>query len=74
MTRQRDVFLLACLLVCAGGVSAAGERSPTFGLPPVPIPHDNPMSPDKIALGEKLFNDKRFSKTGEVACANLLSA
>jgi cytochrome c peroxidase len=27
------------------------------------------MTPDKIALGSTLFNDKRFSSTGEVSCA-----
>src|SRR5512136_2524850 len=43
--------------------------APPLGLPPVPIPQDNPQTPDKIALGEKLFNDKRFSSTGEVNCA-----
>ena len=40
-----------------------------LGLPPVPIPPDNPQTPAKIALGDKLFNDKRFSSTGEVSCA-----
>jgi cytochrome c peroxidase len=35
----------------------------------VPIPKDNPQTPEKIALGETLFNDKRFSSTGEVSCA-----
>jgi cytochrome c peroxidase len=28
------------------------------------------MSPEKIQLGEKIFNDKRFSSTGEVSCAS----
>jgi hypothetical protein len=28
-----------------------------LGLPEVPIPADNPMSPEKIALGNKLFHD-----------------
>jgi cytochrome c peroxidase len=40
-----------------------------LGLPPVPIPSDNPQTPEKIALGDKLFNDKRFSSTGDVSCA-----
>ena len=40
-----------------------------LGLPPVPIPADNPQTPEKIALGDKLFNDKRFSSTGDVSCA-----
>jgi len=40
-----------------------------LGLPAVPVPPDSPQTPEKIALGEKLFNDKRFSTTGEVSCA-----
>lgn len=40
-----------------------------LGLPPVPIPPDNPPSASKITLGEKLFNDTRFSSTGEVSCS-----
>lgn len=40
-----------------------------LGLPEVPIPSDNPQSPAKIALGDKLFHDKRFSIDGTVSCA-----
>jgi cytochrome c peroxidase len=40
-----------------------------LGLPPVPIPANNPQTPDKIKLGKKLFNDQRFSSTGTVSCA-----
>jgi len=39
------------------------------GLPPVPIPADNPQSVEKIRLGEKLFKDQRFSADGTVSCA-----
>jgi cytochrome c peroxidase len=42
---------------------------PPLGLPPVPIPADNLQTPEKVALGDKLFDDKRFSATGQVACA-----
>lgn len=42
---------------------------PRLGLPPVEHPKDNPTSKEKVLLGERLFNDTRFSKTGEVACA-----
>ncbi|QSA98741.1 cytochrome-c peroxidase [Methylococcus sp. EFPC2] len=55
--------LLAALLYTA----LAGAEP--LGLPPVNIPADNPQSPDKIALGKKLFEDKRFSSTGEVSCS-----
>lgn len=39
------------------------------GLPPVPVPENNPMTPEKVKLGDKLFHDTRFSATGEVSCA-----
>lgn len=42
---------------------------PPLGLPPLVIPEDNPQTPEKIALGEKLFNDTRFSSTGQISCA-----
>jgi cytochrome c peroxidase len=33
------------------------------------IPRDNPQTPEKIALGERLFFDGRLSADGTVACA-----
>lgn len=33
------------------------------------IPPDNPQTPDKIALGQKLFFDPRLSADGTVACS-----
>ena len=32
------------------------------------IPADNPMTPEKVELGKKLFFDTRLSKTGKMAC------
>lgn len=32
------------------------------------IPEDNPLTPEKIALGKKFFWDKRWSTAGNVAC------
>ena len=40
-----------------------------LGLPPLPVPADNPQSPEKIALGDRLFHDQRFSSTGKISCA-----
>lgn len=40
-----------------------------LGLPEVPIPKNNTQTAEKIALGQKLFHDKRFSSTGDVSCA-----
>ncbi len=48
--------------------SVPGENN-LLGLPPIPIPANNPQNPAKIALGDKLFHDKRFSVDGTVSCA-----
>ena len=40
-----------------------------LGLPPVPVPQDNPITPEKIALGKMLYFDKRLSKNGTISCA-----
>ena len=45
------------------------KQNHLLGLPPVPIPANNPMSDAKIALGETLYNDTRFSADGKVSCA-----
>jgi cytochrome c peroxidase len=42
---------------------------PPVGLPAVPIPDDNPMTPEKIELGKHLYFDKRLSKDGTISCA-----
>jgi cytochrome c peroxidase len=69
--RSVQWLLAAGLLLGAAGLygQSALETDP-LGLPPVPIPAHNPQTPEKIALGKKLFNDKRFSATGQVSCAN----
>jgi cytochrome c peroxidase len=53
-------------LLFGAGVSLAAEP---LGLPPVPVPADNPQTSEKIALGDKLFHDARFSIDGTVSCA-----
>ena len=64
------LFLLALVigLVHLGASDMPDVKTP-LGLPAVNYPENNPQTPEKIALGEKLFNDKRFSSTGEVSCA-----
>jgi cytochrome c peroxidase len=58
---------LVCLTLAEG--SRPTDDASLLGLPPVMIPEDNPQTPEKVALGEKLFHDKRFSSTGEISCA-----
>jgi cytochrome c peroxidase len=63
------VFVAALLAAAAASGEDPSEVSAPLGLPPIPYPPDNPQTAEKIALGEQLFNDKRFSTTGEVSCS-----
>lgn len=56
------------LLLLALSNSAASQT--IAGLPPLAIPADNPQAAEKITLGQKLFNDPRFSADGTVSCAS----
>jgi len=47
----------------------AFEVKVPLGLPPLPVPEDNPMTAEKVELGKLLYFDKRMSKDGTVACA-----
>jgi cytochrome c peroxidase len=81
---MRYLFVLTCSLAILSACSKPHHKNtepqivpihqsaqdPLLGLPPVPIPEDNPQTPEKIALGNKLFHDKRFSIDGTVSCAN----
>jgi len=62
------ILCLGLLSVAESNEARAGE-APPLGLPPVPVPADNPQTPEKIALGDKLYHDERFSSTGDVSCA-----
>ena len=44
-------------------------ETPPLGLPPVPVPADNPFTRTKIALGRKLFFDRRLSINDTLSCA-----
>jgi cytochrome c peroxidase len=63
-------LLLLVLSMTASLIHAQSADDNMLGLPPVPIPADNPQTPAKIQLGDKLFHDKRFSIDGTVSCAN----
>jgi cytochrome c peroxidase len=72
------LFPVACLLAGLGFVEGrevdwdkqALDRyeSPPLGLPPVPTPKDNPPTTEKIALGRKLFFDRRLSFNNTMSC------
>ena len=44
-------------------------QDPPLGLPPVPVPADNPLTRAKIDLGRKLFFDRRLSINDTLSCA-----
>jgi cytochrome c peroxidase len=67
--------LTATLLI----VSVVGAQGAEPTLPPLPlglqataayVPDDNPITPDKVALGKQIFWDKRWSRNGTVACVS----
>ena len=64
-------FFIATGFICFTGLMPVGEsdKSNQLGLPPVPVPENNPQTSKKIELGETLFNDVRFSTTRDVSCA-----
>ncbi|MDP9082918.1 MAG: cytochrome-c peroxidase [Pseudomonadota bacterium] len=52
----------------------SGLLSPSAGIDPtawttIYVPADNELTPDRIALGRKLYFDTRLSRDGTVACA-----
>jgi cytochrome c peroxidase len=61
--------MVLVLLSAAIFITPLWATDTPLGLPPVSIPPDNPQTPEKIALGKLLFEDKRFSADGTISCA-----
>ena len=60
------------VIVATGGEPAPLRdyiRHPPLGLPAMVIPERNPVTVEKIALGRKLFFDRRLSFNGTLSCA-----
>jgi cytochrome c peroxidase len=62
----------ALLLLAAAGPLAAEEYAWHLprGFPTPAVPPDNPMSEAKVALGERLFFERRLSVTGGYSCSS----
>ena len=43
-------------------------KAPPLGLPPIPVPQDNPVTHAKVQLGRKLFFDRRLSLNQTMSC------
>lgn len=54
----------------ANPIGAALTIPAPLGLPPVPIPADNPPTADTVALGEKLFSSTFLSVDKTLACSH----
>lgn len=63
---KNHVFYLCAISILL--ISLPALAASPLGLPPLPIPADNPQTSEKIALGDKLFHDTRFSSTGLISC------
>jgi cytochrome c peroxidase len=71
-------LMVLILISCNKNVTREAVARPTgnpikidapLGLPPVPIPSDNPPTAETIALGRKLFYDGKLSKGDTISCA-----
>ena len=56
------------VLAITWNTNSARPASAAAVLGPVPIPADNPQTPEQIALGKLLFFDPRLSVNNTVAC------
>jgi cytochrome c peroxidase len=63
------LYLMAGLIF-----SSSALADPYLGLPPLNIPADNPQSTEKVSLGKRLFNDRRFSSDSTISCASCHSS
>lgn len=59
-------FVIFASLCLFPGPTTASALSPIGA---VPIPADNPQTPEKIELGKKLFFDRRLSGDGTMSCS-----
>ena len=79
MTRKRCLLLIAITFIagCGKNITTTSE-SFTPQIQPLPaqlasyepmtIPQDNPLTPEKVALGRQLFFDERLSVDGSNSC------
>lgn len=82
LTIALTVFSLIPSLACINDVRADAQQciiiktdggqkvKAPLGLPDLEVPMENLMSPEKVALGKKLYFDKRLSLDDTVSCAS----
>ena len=71
--RTRTILVTAAVAALSTAASAPVPKSLPRGVSPVlyelAVPAGSEPTPEKVALGEKLFNDKRISVNDKVSCA-----
>ncbi len=77
IARSACVFLMGVVPFVSGCKGASDRPAGTavalrapLGLPPVPIPANNPPTAETIALGRKLFYDTILSKDNSLSCSS----
>jgi cytochrome c peroxidase len=60
-------LVLAALIMLISSAAFAGHLEPFKS---VPIPEQNPQTPEKVELGKKLFFDRRLSGDGTMSCSS----
>lgn len=75
---KRELFFLLYLLFLMASFNVSPQAQETnfkpefpLGLDPdyMQVPEDNPITPEKVTLGQMLYFDKRLSKDGTISCA-----
>lgn len=69
MTKTPVITLGLALLMATSLMAQSDRPEGLAALGPAPIPDDNPMTPEKIALGEKLFFDPILSGNYSMPCS-----
>jgi cytochrome c peroxidase len=71
MRAASGIALAVALLAGGWGPDRASAATPgaALGLPPLATPAENPITPEKVALGRKLFFDRRLSPNRTMSCA-----
>ena len=62
--------LLAAVVILSAAMQATGPQVPLGVELFRPVPSDNRLTPAKIALGRRLFFDRRLSRDGTFSCAS----
>ncbi len=73
MGSNATVILSLGLCAAIGPASVGRESEPRpgipLGMPPLPVPDDNPLTAETVELGKRLYFDPRLSRDGTISCA-----